>query len=104
MLYLKEILGGKCVLCGSINKLQFDHRNPDEKVFTIGSKWSYSIEYLKPELDKCQLLCSDCHKQKNKIDNGEAVHGSISMYRYHRCRCDECKKTWNLKCMEWRRK
>lgn len=60
---LVEYKGGSCVKCGynkSIQVLQFHHINPNEKDFTISGK-SYSFEKMKNEVDKCILLCSNCH-------------------------------------------
>jgi predicted HNH restriction endonuclease len=34
--------------------------NPDEKDFQIGGS-SYSFEKLKIEVDKCIMVCSNCH-------------------------------------------
>lgn len=62
----KELIkykGGRCQCCGydkSMNVLQFHHINPEEKDFTIGGR-NYSIEIMKLEVDKCVLLCSNCH-------------------------------------------
>ena len=66
--HLLERLGGKCVGCGVTENLQFDHINPEEKSFTITPKLTSSIEVLYEEVDKCQLLCSDCHLEKTKED------------------------------------
>jgi DNA-binding Lrp family transcriptional regulator len=55
--------GGKCERCGydkSIEALQFHHIKPSEKDFSISGK-SYSIERLKKEVDKCIMVCANCH-------------------------------------------
>jgi DNA invertase Pin-like site-specific DNA recombinase len=60
---LVEYKGGCCEKCGynkSIEVLQFHHLDPNEKDFTISGK-SYSIERLKKEVDKCILVCANCH-------------------------------------------
>lgn len=61
-----EYLGGKCIKCGydeHIAALEFHHRDPSKKYYTISTKLrEYSFEDLKNELDKCDLLCSNCHK------------------------------------------
>ena len=62
---LIEYKGGECELCGykKCNRsLQFHHLNPDEKDFTISGK-SFSFENLKEEVDKCILVCSNCHSE-----------------------------------------
>ncbi len=67
---LIEYKGGKCEICG-YNKcqgaLQFHHLNPEDKSFTI-SKTNlnlnkYTIEELKKEVDKCILICANCHAE-----------------------------------------
>lgn len=65
--------GGKCLDCG-YNKykepLQFHHRDPTEKDFEISLRIVSlrSFERLKYELDKCDLLCANCHiKRHSKI-------------------------------------
>jgi hypothetical protein len=99
---LIDLLGGKCVVCGSTNDLQFDHKDPSTKVDTITNILSYKLETIYAELKKCQLLCVGCHTEKNKIDNGEAKHGTISMYRHHRCRCEPCRIAWNNATVIWK--
>lgn len=63
-----QYLGGKCVRCGATEHLQFDHKNPSDKCFSIMSKWKLSLDEIKPELDKCQLLCAKCHLKKTGAD------------------------------------
>lgn len=60
---LVEYKGGKCEKCGynkSIQALQFHHLNPEEKDFSISGK-SYSFERMKKEVDKCIMVCANCH-------------------------------------------
>jgi hypothetical protein len=56
--------GGFCTDCGRKFPdccFQFDHRDPATKSFNICDKWSYPIERLKTEADKCDLVCACCH-------------------------------------------
>ena len=59
-------MGGKCKVCG-YNKyygaLDFHHINPNEKGFTLSKKATYNFERVKIELDKCIMLCSNCHRE-----------------------------------------
>ena len=84
-------LGGCCVRCGSTEQLQFDHRDPATKRKEIANMLVWASEdTLKVELDKCQLLCSDCHHKKTNWERGAPPireHGTHTMYRHGPCRC-----------------
>ena len=61
--------GGKCERCG-YNKcdgaLQFHHKNPFEKEFALSQvhlNSKYTLERLYKEVDKCELLCANCHAE-----------------------------------------
>lgn len=57
--------GGKCIICGydeCPQALDFHHVNPNEKDYVL-SGGTKSLEHLKPELDKCVLLCCRCHRE-----------------------------------------
>lgn len=63
-----EYKGGKCQECGYeryYGALEFHHRDPSIKDMDWNKmrlrKWSLVIE----ELDKCDLLCSNCHREKH---------------------------------------
>lgn len=59
-------LGNKCCICG-YNKyqgsLEFHHINPEEKDFTFGKMVSKSLAAIVSEIQKCVLVCSNCHKE-----------------------------------------
>ena len=59
-----EYKGGKCQDCGGVFPscvFQFHHRDPKEKSFTIGSGAHKAYDVVKAEIDKCDLLCANCH-------------------------------------------
>lgn len=68
-----EYKGGKCIICGydKCNRsLDFHHRNSDEKDFEIGSSKILNWNKIKIELDKCDLLCKNCHGELHeRLDN-----------------------------------
>lgn len=59
-----EYKGGKCYFCG-YNKyygsLAFHHMDPSNKKYEISENIGKKFEKLKEELDKCILVCSNCH-------------------------------------------
>lgn len=62
---LIEYKGGKCEVegCGynkCVRSLQFHHIDQKEKDFSISGK-TKSLEKMKKEVDKCILVCSNCH-------------------------------------------
>ncbi|HJX50514.1 MAG TPA: HNH endonuclease signature motif containing protein [Candidatus Nanoarchaeia archaeon] len=53
-----------CELCGYKEYpeiLQFHHKNRKDKSFTIGRKYGKNLKLIKAEMDKCILLCPNCH-------------------------------------------
>ena len=67
-----EYLGGKCIRCG-YDKCQgafdFHHREDSQKEFQIAPMIWAKWEILQPELDKCDLLCSNCHREEHWNNN-----------------------------------
>jgi hypothetical protein len=61
-----DYLGGKCTSCG-YNKyygaLEFHHVDPNTKDTVWNHLKKRSWDRIIVELDKCQLLCSNCHKE-----------------------------------------
>ena len=61
-------LGGKCASCGynkCVEALDFHHLDPNKKEFSISQAKSHSFSKVKPELDKCVLLCANCHREEH---------------------------------------
>jgi len=62
---LVEYKGGCCEICKydkCVDALEFHHKNPAEKDFSVGGQ-SKSFEKLKNEVDKCVLVCANCHRE-----------------------------------------
>ena len=91
-------LGGKCVRCGSKEKLQFDHVDFKSKKWGFAKRiHTASTEDVAKEIGKAQLLCDECHRLKTTLERGQspAAHGSITMYTHYRCRCAKCREVAN---------
>lgn len=74
-----EYKGGSCVRCGynkCIHALVFHHKNPAKKEFLISGNHCYAWERIKRELDKCVLLCHNCHTE---------VHAECSHFLENHC-------------------
>ena len=60
-----EYKGGKCVICNYTTyngSLHFHHIDPTQKDFSISQFKSYKFgKIVTDELDKCVLLCANCH-------------------------------------------
>ena len=63
----REYKGGKCTICGykkSQRALSFHHVNPKNKEFDLSSRGlTRSWERIKKEIDKCVLICANCHME-----------------------------------------
>jgi hypothetical protein len=60
-----EYLGGKCQRCGGEFHpavFEFHHKNPAKKEYSPSHALQQSWENFKMELDKCELLCANCHR------------------------------------------
>lgn len=60
--------GGKCQNCGYdryIGSLEFHHMDPEAKDFDVANCKLTSFNRVRPELDKCVLLCANCHREEH---------------------------------------
>lgn len=68
---LDNFKAGKCCVDCGFNKwpecLDFHHIDPGEKEFTISQSLTKSWARTLKEIDKCILLCANCHRHKSKI-------------------------------------
>lgn len=103
------LLGGKCVRCGSIEDLEFDHVDPSTK--TVRYIWSLSKARLDAEMSLLQLLCVPCHIQKTKAEFDQyhrprlnpvsqykalsVIHGTHRGRYQYNCRCEPCHVAYN---------
>lgn len=69
--WMNEIKSKPCHDCGGtfeICCMDFDHRKGTIKSYNIGSMFAhhYSVELIQSELDKCDLVCSNCHRIRTR--------------------------------------
>jgi hypothetical protein len=67
-LMLIEMRGGKCQICGyskNISALEFHHRNSIQKESKLDARVlsNRTLAFILEEFKKCDLLCSNCHKE-----------------------------------------
>jgi hypothetical protein len=58
--------GGKCEKCGynkCIGALEFHHKDPSQK--DPSALRAFKLSRLFAEVDKCMLLCANCHREEH---------------------------------------
>ncbi len=94
-----EYLGGKCSKCGLIGCVDifsFHHNNPEKKDFQLSHVFTYSWEKIQKELDKCELLCGNCHMEihhniyKNTWQNKRRHQNKKRAIKYLGGNCIQC--------------
>ena len=65
-----------CKKCGETKYylLDFHHRNPTEKDFNIAKDCKKKLEIILKELEKCDVLCANCHREWHYLQE----HNNIS--------------------------
>lgn len=74
-------LGGKCCDCDNSDKrvLEFHHSKERRRNgLTVASYLSGSWQRLQKQLDKCELLCANCHKIKT-LQQEKHLHTGLSV-------------------------
>lgn len=73
----------QCIACGNADVLvlEFDHRDSKTKLFNIGKAITgkeirITLDQLIAEIDKCDVVCRNCHQRK--------THATNNSWRYQR--------------------
>ncbi len=65
--FLREVAKNGCSLCFEKDYccLEFDHIDPSKKKMNISKMldYGYSVAAIKLEVDKCRVLCANCHRK-----------------------------------------
>ena len=57
-----------CGYCKCARALEFHHNSDKEFGISNAIKYKYGLKRLKKEMDKCILLCSNCHRELHEED------------------------------------
>lgn len=68
--YIKDLKSKSCCkICGNNNIycLDFHHKPNSSKKNTVSNlvKQGYSLDIIKQEIEKCDIICSNCHRTKH---------------------------------------
>lgn len=65
----------QCAKCGETRShiLDFHHKNPEEKEFTIGRLKKGSKEVIQKEINKCVCLCANCHRDFHYLERTKNI-------------------------------
>jgi len=97
--YAKKILllnnkGGKCTNCNNNNMFQltFHHIDKNNKDFEFGESKNYRLSKIKNELDKCIILCQNCHREHhyNEDNTYERSKSKLIYLEYKGSECIKC--------------
>lgn len=97
--------GGCCMICGYSNNLaalEFHHRDPSQKEHPLDVRNISNSKMidLMMEVEKCDLLCSNCHKEMHHKDLEfskvklliESVDNSVlELKKYGKPKCVDCE-------------
>ena len=65
--YIDNLKADPCMDCGekySPCVMDFDHRDPSTKMYNVSGMAGNSVEGIQEEIDKCDLVCSNCHRKR----------------------------------------
>lgn len=83
-----EYLGGRCIKCGydrCVKALTFHHRDSHQKSFTLSQRLDAAWDILRVELDKCDLLCFNCHMEEHcELNLMSGITPRLAGCVYHR--------------------
>lgn len=71
--YVHSLKQAPCVDCGGKFPpicMDFDHRDPTKKKWGVGNMINISMERIKAEAAKCDLVCANCHRIRTAKQQG----------------------------------
>jgi hypothetical protein len=72
-MYLIELRGSKCEICGynrNLSVLEFHHIEKDSKESQLDQRKlsNSNMDFIMKEFEKCQVLCANCHRETHFPD------------------------------------
>lgn len=65
-----------CSKCGykkCSTALHFNHIDPEKKEFTVGQMMRYTLDRIKNEIRKCEILCANCHAEHSEAEEHHMI-------------------------------
>ena len=73
----------RCSNCGSTSRLELHHLDPSVKI--SHNIWSWAEDKRNAEIQKCIIVCKDCHEAAHKNEKRKAtsnvIHGTSNTYK-----------------------
>jgi hypothetical protein len=98
-----EYKGGSCSRCNyskCIEALEFHHTDPSQKDFSISHDGhTRSWDKIKYELDKCILVCANCHREVHFEERNKVQYTlkDAEKIKEVNLECVHCKKSFSLR-------
>ena len=89
-----------CQQCGETSCLEFHHRDPKTKSFSIAHFINHSKKLILEEIKKCDILCANCHRKIHAMELPQEpiVEGPLSPYQKKKIKRYETRQWfYNLK-------
>lgn len=97
-----DVFGGECCMCGynkCVEALEFHHLDKNEKEESPSTailRWSF--ERAKKELDKCILVCANCHREIHAANKEQKPLDLQQYYKpWLKKTCECCSNTFETK-------
>ena len=68
---IEKLTCSRCEYNKSVVAMEFHHTNPEEKIKMISalvrevSPWGDNLHRVYDEVDKCEIICSNCHREEH---------------------------------------
>lgn len=95
-----EYLGGKCKNCDNSKwyHLEFHHTHHKDDLLSTLINGGYRWSIIKKELDKCILLCANCHQEHHFTERNSKDNRQISKQVYLSYKGNTCEECGYDKC------